>query len=147
MDISEWRQTLAALFPRLAREGYKIVGEPTKQYNCIAYAADDTNEWWEFTEGRYWPNYATRAQRMESLVEVFTGLDYKPCDNSGLESGYDKVALYGIQGRYTHAALQTPTGRWRSKIGRGPLIEHLSPESLAGEEYGTPTIYMRRLRG
>ena len=144
MDISEWRQTLAAAFPRLAREGYEIVGEPTGRYNCIAYAAGDTNEWWWPTGGRYWPNYATRTQRMDSLVEVFGGLDYEPCDNSGLESGFEKIALYEREGRFEHAALQTRTGRWRSKMGQGPLIEHRRPESLVGGMYGNPTIHMRR---
>ena len=81
---------------------------------------------------------------MESLVEVFGGLDYEPCDNSGLESGFEKVALYEREGRFEHAALQTPTGRWRSKMGQGPLIEHRRPESLGGGMYGNPTIHMRR---
>ena len=81
---------------------------------------------------------------MESLVEVFAGLDYKLCDDGGLEAGYEKVALYEREGRFEHAALQTPNGRWRSKLGQGPLIEHLSPESLAGGIYGKPTIHMRR---
>ena len=135
---------LAGAFPRLAREGYEIVGEPTRQYNCIAYAAGDTNEWWWPRGGRYWPDYAPRTQRVESLVEVFGGLGYEPCENNGLESGFEKIALYEEEGRFEHAALQTRTGRWRSKMGQGPLIEHLSPESLAGGSYGNPTILMRR---
>ena len=147
MDISEWRRALAAAFPRLAREGYEIVGEPTRRYNCIAYAAGDANEWWWPTGGRYWPDYATRTQRMESLVEVFGGLDYEPCGNNGLESGFEKIALYERDGRFEHAALQTSAGRWRSKMGEGPVIEHPSPESLADGMYGNPTILMRRRRG
>ena len=81
---------------------------------------------------------------MESLKEVFAGLDYEQCDESGFEAGYEKVALYEMHGRFQHAALQTPNGRWRSKMGQGPLIEHLSPESLAGGSYGKPTVHMRR---
>lgn len=144
MGLSEWRQTLAAAFPRLATEGYEIVGEPTSGYNCIAYAAGDTNEWWEPTGRRYWPDYATRTDRMGSLIEVFTGLGFHRCRGNSLEGGYVKVALYEEQGVWKHAALQTPTGRWRSKMGEGPLIEHLRPESLAGGMYGNPTIHMRR---
>jgi len=81
---------------------------------------------------------------MGSLIEVFAGIGYQRCEDSRLESGYEKVALYEEQGEWTHAARQTPNGRWRSKIGEGPLIEHLSPESLAGGVYGDPTVYMRR---
>lgn len=82
---------------------------------------------------------------MESLKELFAGLGYDECDLDSFESGYEKVAFYESGGRFEHAARQTPTGGWRSKMGRGPLIEHLSPESLAGGMYGSPTIYMRRL--
>ncbi len=144
MDIPEWRQTLAAAFPRLAREGYEIVGEPTRGYNCVAYAAGDNKKWWDFTETRYWPDYATRTDRMEGLIEVFTGLGFQRCRGNSHEGGYVKVALYEEHGVWKHAALQTPTGRWRSKLGEGPLIEHLRPESLTGEVYGNPTIHMRR---
>ncbi|MCY3752374.1 MAG: hypothetical protein OXG54_13370, partial [Gammaproteobacteria bacterium] len=112
--------------------------------NCIAYAAGDANQWWDFTERRYWPAHATRSEKMESLIEVFAGLGFQQCRDSSLEIGFEKVALYEEQGMWKHAARQTPAGRWRSKMGRGPLIEHLSPESLSDGEYGNPTIYMRR---
>ena len=82
--------------------------------------------------------------KIESLKEVFAGLKYEQCDDGSFEEGYEKVALYENNGRFEHAALQTPSGRWRSKMGRGPLIEHLSPESLSDRIYGRPTIYMRR---
>ena len=95
-------------------------------------------------EDRYWPDYATRSDSIESLIEAFAGLGFQQCQDSSLESGYEKVALYEKQGVWKHAALQTPTGRWRSKMGEGPLIEHLSLESLSDGMYGNPTIYMRR---
>ncbi len=81
---------------------------------------------------------------MESLIEVFAGLGYQRCRDGGLESGYEKVALYEEQGAWKHAARQMPNGRWRSKMGEGPLIEHRSPESLAGGMYGEPATYMRK---
>lgn len=102
-------------------------------------------QWWG-TEvaGDYWPDHASRTRRLESLIEVFTSLGFQRCQDSSLESGYEKVVLYEEQGEWTHAARQTSTGRWRSKLGEGPLIEHLSPESLSGGAYGEPTVYMRR---
>ena len=144
MDTSSWVQPLAEAFPKLSREGYEIVGESSKQYNCIAYAAGDAAQWWDHSKRRYWPDYATRSGSIESLIEVFTGLGFQQCQDSSLESGYEKVALYEEQGAWKHAALQTPIGRWRSKMGEGPVIEHLSPESLSDGMYGNPTIYMRR---
>ena len=81
-------------------------------------------------------------------MAVFTGLEpaYEPCESSHVEDGHQKVALYEVQGQAKHAALQMPNGRWRSKMGRGPLIEHRSPESLSDGIYGEPTVFMRRHR-
>ena len=145
MDIFEWEQLLVEAFPRLSGEKFEIVAQPSNQYNCIAYAAGDVSVWWGIVEeDNYWPDYATRSNRIESLIEVFGGLGFQQCQYSSLESGYEKVALYEEQGEWKHAALQTPSGYWRSKMGHGPVIEHLSPESLSDGMYGNPTIYMRR---
>ena len=144
MDTSSWAKSLAEAFPRLSKEGYEIVGESSNRYNCIAYAAGDADKWWDFRGGRYWPDYATRSDSIKSLIEVFAGLGFQQCQDSSLENGYEKVALYEEQGMWKHAALQTPAGRWRSKMGQGPVIEHISLESLSHGMYGNPTIYMRR---
>ena len=147
MATSSWADIVAQAFPKLTSEEFEVIGQPTGRYNCIAYAAGDESEWWGFAEeDYYWPDYATRSYRIESLVEVFAGLGFERCQDSSLESGYEKVALYEGWGVWTHAALQTPDGRWRSKMGAWPLIEHQSPESLSGGIYGSPTIYMRRQR-
>ena len=146
MDTSSWANILAQAFPRLTSEGFEIVGQPANRYNCIAYAAGDASEWWEPSVRRYWPDYATRSYQIESLVEVFAGLGFEQCQDSSLESGYEKVALYEGRGVFQHAALQTLDGSWRSKMSQGPVIEHLSPESLSDGMYGNPTIYMRRQR-
>ena len=144
MDTPRSVRFLAREFHRLSYEGFEFVGEPSKRYNCIAYAAGDTTNPWSHYGDNYWPEHATRSADIQSLVEVFAGLGFVQCRDSSLEDGYEKVALYEKQGEWMHAALQTPNGRWRSKMGQGPVIEHLSPESLSGGMYGNPTIYMRR---
>ena len=144
MATSSWVRLIIAAFPNLASEGFEIVGEPTTEYNCIAYAAGDTDNWWWPDEDDYWPPWATMDNRMESLEEAFAGLEYELCDDSIAEEGYQKVALYGFQGRFEHAALQMPNGLWRSKMGPGPVIEHRSPESLSGGPYGEVHRFMRR---
>ena len=94
----------------------------------------------------YWPPWATPTARMESLQEAFAGMDFELCSEAETERGYLKVALYEMQGAAKHAAIQMPNGRWRSKLGRGPVIEHLSPDSLSGGPYGNPTVTMRRVK-
>ena len=117
---------------------------PSDRYNCIAYAAGDTRQWWDYTPGRYWPPHATRSESIESLQEAFTGLGFKGCEDGSIDPGYHKVVLYEDQGVWEHAAVQMPNGAWRSKLGYGPVIEHRSPESLADGIYGGVNCFMRR---
>ena len=144
MDLHRLESSLRKAFPNLASEEFEVVEPPSPHYNCIAYAAGDVGNWWDDTPRRYWPDYATRSDSIESLKEVFAGLGFEQCQDSSLENGYEKVALYDEQGEWKHAAIQTTNGRWRSKMGIGPVIEHHSPESLSGGMYGNPTVYMRR---
>ena len=146
MDTPRWAEILTRAFPNLTSEEFEIVEQASDRYNCIAYAAGDTSKWWDHNEDNYWPSSATRSERVESLREVFVGLGFEQCQDSQAEEGYQKVALYEQQDVWMHAAVQTPDGRWRSKMGQGPVIEHLNPESLSGGMYGNPTIYMRRVR-
>ena len=144
MATSNWTDTLVATFPNLAAENFEIVGEPSRLYNCIAYAVGDTSRWWWPDGINYWPSWATLTTRMESLKELFVGLGYEEYDGNDAEGGYRSVALYEVQGDMKHAALQMPDGRWRSKMGQGPVIEHDTSESLSHGIYGRPTTYMRR---
>ena len=145
MDTPRWAQLLITAFPKLSGEDFEIVERVSKRYNCIAYAAGDTAKWWWPNGIDYWPPWATRDNRMESLKEAFAGLGYEQCDDSNVEDGYQKVALYGFQGRFEHAAVQMPNGRWRSKMGQRPVIEHRSLESLSGGLDGNVAFYMRRV--
>ena len=131
-------------FPNLRNEGFIVVDPPSDTYNCIAYAAGDTSRWWDYTPGRYWPPYATRSEQTESLQEVFAGLGFEECEDSSVESGYQKIALYQDRGAWEHASAQMPNGAWRSKMGKGPVIEHRSPDSLDGGMYGNVHCFMRR---
>ena len=134
------------LFPQLESEGYEVTSEPDYEYNCVAYAAGETDRWWSHLEenGYYWPDYASRTGFIQSLVEVFTGLGYEPCSDANAESGFRKVALYSKQGDWTHVAVQLPDGHWHSKLGLGEDIRHRMPESLTGESYGEVHCIMRR---
>ncbi len=139
-------------FPRLASEGYQLTSEPSLDYNCIAYAAGYTDRWWTHTDGPedeyYWPEFATRTPFIHSLIEVFAGLGYEPCESPDQETGYAKVALYvDEQGQWTHAAVQLPDGSWSSKLGPDEDIRHQTPESLIGASYGAVHCIMRRLGG
>ncbi len=133
--------------PHLAAEGYEVTSDPTDEYNCIAYAAGETDRWWSHVEGDdyYWPEHASRTPSIVSLIEVFTELGYEPCEDVGDETGFSKVALYADQqGDWTHAAVQLPGGEWSSKLGLYEDISHRTPESLDPNFYGEVHCFMRR---
>ena len=144
MGSLNWTELLTTAFPKLASEGFEIVDQPSERYNCIAYAAGDTDNWWWPDGVNYWPPWATLTSSIASLEEAFAELGYELCDDYAIEAGYHKVALYEQQGRMQHVAAQMPNGRWRSKMGKGPVIEHRDPESLSSGIYGEPTVFMRR---
>ena len=123
MVTPSWADLLTEAFPKLASEDFEIVEQPSEQYNCIAYAAGDTSKWWDHNANHYWPTHVTRSSSIESLKEVFAGLDFEQCQDSSAEEGYQKIALYEQQGVWTHAAVQHPAGPWRSKMGQGPVID------------------------
>jgi hypothetical protein len=84
---------------------------------------------------------------VENAVEAFKSLGFTVTSNSEYEEGYDKVAIYGQDGEYTHAARQLTSGKWTSKIGGLEDIEHNSLEGLVGIEYGIVDRIMKRKRG
>ena len=133
--------------PHLAAEGYEVTSNPTDEYNCIAYAVGETDRWWTHAGGDdyYWPEHASSTPSIASLIEVFTGLGYEPCEEAEDEAGFRKVALYADrQGDWTHVAVKLPEGEWSSKLGLYEDISHRTPESLDPDFYGEVHCFMRR---
>ena len=133
--------------PHLAAEGYELTSDPNSEYNCIAYAAGETDRWWTHVKGDdyYWPEHASRTPSIASLIEVFGGLGYEPCEDARGELGFKIVALYADQrGDWTHAAVRLPNGGWSSKLGPDEDIGHRTPESLDPDAYGEVHCFMRR---
>lgn len=136
-------------FPRL-REGVYETRSPIDQdYNCIAFAAGDTERWWwpkaSFLGGAYWPDGAPREETLSAFQAAFGTLGYEPCESGDLEPGHERVAIYAEpSGMPTHAARQLPDGTWVSKLGQAFDIMHLTPEGVGGSAYGEVVAYLRR---
>ena len=130
-------------FPRLNERTHQITSPPDSGYNCIAWSAGDAGHWWE--PGIYWPDQTSQNDYgIGALERAFKVLGYEECDDERLESGFEKVALYGYGFFYTHAARQLPTGKWTSKLGKAEDIEHNAPDDVAGGLYGEVVQFMRR---
>lgn len=108
-------------FPRLNAEGYLRTSDPTWDYNCIAWAATDTeNWWWPFGKANekeaYWPPSVPKALTLRSFTDAFKTLGFSICRKSDLqnpilEEGWEKVAIYALNNVPTHAARQKQNGK------------------------------------
>ena len=148
-------------FPNLAGAGFNIQndctsdrthGHPVK-YNCIAWAAGITNEWWwPWKLGGYtWPKgdglcfELPKQETLGNFIAAFRSIGYDECDNGIAEDGFEKVAIYvDPQGRPTHAARSIPSGGWTSKLGDCEDIRHPTLESIECITYGTATAFLKR---
>jgi hypothetical protein len=130
-------------FPHLSEVNHRVTSPDTKTYNCIAWAANDTANWWQ--PGVYWPiPVEPEDSNLSTLERAFEFLRFKPCANADLEPGIEKVALYSLEKFYTHAARQLPNGKWTSKLGKAEDIEHDTPDDVAGGIYGDVARLMQR---
>ena len=64
-----------------------------------------------------------------------------------MEYGYEKVAIFELNGNVTHASRQLKNGDWTSKLGwqHGVSfdVSH-TIESISNGYYGDVSIYMKR---
>jgi len=143
------RDGIEAVFPRLRDEGYERTSQESNIYNCIAWALDDTEHWWDPTlnYGCYWSPNVPRDNRIETIVRIFQARGYTVCTSEELEVGYEKIAIYQRPNTgVTHASRQLPSGQWTSKLGDWEDITHSTPQSVECELYGTVVQIMKRRR-
>src|SRR4051812_8585354 len=95
-----------AVFPFLTPINHQITSPEAPSYNCVAWAAGNTDFWWQ--PGTYWPIPVQPGDYGPGVLEqLFLSLGYKDCgNNAALEPGFEKVALYGSGVYYTHVARQ-----------------------------------------
>jgi hypothetical protein len=137
---------LEDLFPRLSGNEYQITSPKTIDYNCIAWAAGDTQQWWwpsEDLDNDYWPPGVPRERTQEAFVAAFAALGYVVCESEDSEAGYEKIALFADADGPTHAGRQLSNDRWTSKLGKLEDIEH-ALHNLDGGPYGAVILIMKR---
>ncbi|MGO8698328.1 MAG: hypothetical protein ACLQVY_11495 [Limisphaerales bacterium] len=123
-------------------------------YNCIAYAAGDTEKrWWPHPNkfAAFWPEHLPReplnAETLENFIRAFEWKGYKRgCPDGELKEGIEKVAIFALGGRPTHAARQLESGYWTSKCGFLEDIEHPTLAAVEGKAYGKAVIFLHRRR-
>jgi hypothetical protein len=147
--VLEPKQRIEGWFSRLRPGTFEIIGEPTDEYNCFAWAAGDTTRRWEPDPNNwYWPDDAPTKLTLDAFVAAYATLGYYCIDVASNERFYENIAIYVKDGEPSHAARQLPSGRWTSKLGDFELIEH-DLDALEGngpDEYGKIVQLMARPR-
>ena len=135
----------AVKFPRLRSSETRKTSDRTPKYNCIAWTVGDTRRWWQPGLGKaaFWPANVPGKWEVPSFVALFAKHGFVPCEGGSFEVGYDKIVLFTADGEPTHGSRQVGDGKWTSKLGKGPDIEH-GLNDLDGPSYGAPTHFFRR---
>jgi len=127
---------------------FRVTSPPSRDYNCIAWAAGDTRHWWwpdvdADDDTLFWPPGVPLEETVDAFVAAFATLGYTPCSRDEAEAGFEKAALFARAGVPTHAARQLPSGRWTSKSGLREDIEH-DLHAVSGEKYGAVVRLLKR---
>lgn len=151
--------SLKTLFPNLNHTNHRVTSNRTEAYNCIAWAMQDGERWWQPHADYYWPNGIALADDEEPTVAHVTaifvecGFELMPMprrktSRDKTEADFNRIAVFGTgraeTDRFTHVARQLDTGWWASKIGDWEDIEHLSLDVLEGIAYGKVAAILRR---
>lgn len=139
-------ERLKGIFPGLAScPSFRITSPQSEDYNCIAWAVDDTGQWWwpDSQCQSYWPAEVPRTLDVESFEKAYATLGFTKCNGPDAEDGYIKIAVFAKGGKPQHAARLIHNDVWTSKLGPQEDIEH-SLEALNGSIYGKPVLFMRK---
>lgn len=67
---------LEKAFPGLRGTHYAVTSPPTPTYNCIAWAAGESNRWWWPTSSYFWPTGIPREETLLAFVGAYATLGY-----------------------------------------------------------------------
>lgn len=127
------------LAPHLTDSDYAVTSHPTDEYNCAAWAFEDTeNIWWPgYPEQYYWPERGSK-DTINYLLDYLQRHGFQPCKNRQLESGWMKIAIYcNNQGSARHLARQMDDGSglasveiWKTSLTSYKILRAVSMAKL-----------------
>lgn len=142
--------SLELRFQSLKKSIYCVTSKITPTYNCVAWAAGETDRpWWPVpypSAPYYWPE-SDKDELLEDFISGFGTLGYVSCDGGNLEEGYEKIAIYiDEESEISHMARQLNTGLWTSKCGNLEDIQHNLEDLEGGHGYGYGKVchFMKR---
>lgn len=146
MNFQDLVRAMQVPFPNLTEANGRPTSPCDEGYNCIAWAAGDSDHWWwpDAMGQHFWPPDVPREETIEAFVRAYGLQDYSQRSDPTLEPDRQKIAIYAARnGKPTHAARQLPDGWWASKLGQQIDIEH-EFTALDGPAYGTVVVILAR---
>ena len=150
MSLTDYEPWVERNFSRLRpRTNFEVASRDDEDYNCIAFAASDVENWWQpriaGARGAFWPPGVPNEMTLSAFIAAFRTLGYELCDNGIPERRTEKIALYTKNGVPRHAARQViGSSAWLSKLGNGCDIRHRDVDGVGGGDYGEVACYMSR---
>ena len=96
----------------------------------------------------YWPPDVNEADLVEAWTKICTKVGYERTDSREHEPGFEKIAIYVDPEEMLPNHVARSDGHvWKSKLGKGQDIDHLSLEVLEGnekDEYGRVQRILKR---
>src|SRR5260221_7768189 len=90
-------ERLRATFPGLQTTAFRVTSAADPTYNCIAWAAGATADWWwplGDTRQFFWPAGVRREVTLDAFVSAFRTLGYRESTDEALETAFEKVAVF-----------------------------------------------------
>ncbi|MEM9216635.1 MAG: hypothetical protein AAGD25_20090 [Cyanobacteria bacterium P01_F01_bin.150] len=78
---------------------YRITSPDTIDYNCAAWAAEESEMWWwpDAQNLYYWPPDIPREVTLQPFMQAYGQLGYERYAAPELEVGLQKIAIYADQ--------------------------------------------------
>ncbi len=132
-------------FPNAEKEPFLVTSPSSGIYNCIAWALELQHAFlWPGISSRYeWSPNLPRKNNLVVFLQFFQEHGFESCDDGELEMGFQKIALFAIDKKTTHAARQLPNGFWTSKIGGWVDVQH-TLRAMEGGMYGDVAMFLKR---
>lgn len=124
---------------------FENLSKKTSRYNCIAFAVGREDQWWsDLPESfYYWPKDVERGEAVKNLIDALRTEGFEDCGSDATyDAAWEKIAVYGHEGLWTHVSKVCEGGWHWSKMGDFEDAKH-KPED-ATDSCGDVVTHMRR---
>lgn len=147
-NLDYQRQLIKQTLPDLVEGVSFTFASPVDlNYNCLAWALSYDNRYLDKGNGCYWPWDDCSAETAEGWACVCKHHNFTVVADGDISfvPGVEKIAILRNDDGDLHAARQDSNGKWKSKVGFGPDIDHADLKGIE-RAYGKVVIVLQKSR-